>query len=106
MKAISIGDMRHRIIFQEKVEVDDGHHGHTVTWKDVVTVWASVEPISGREYFYAHQISTEVTHRVKIRYRNDVNTKMRIKFGLRILEIISILSLGEESKVLEILCKE
>jgi len=106
MRKATIGEMRQRITFQEKVEVDDGHHGHNVTWKDVATVWASVEPISGREYFYAHQISTEVTHRVRVRYREGLTTEMRIKLGERILGIDSILDLGEQRKILEIFCKE
>jgi len=67
MKKIEIGDMRHRITFQQPQKTADGYKGHTVQWQDVVTVWASVEPLSGREYFYSHQIKAEVTHRVRIR---------------------------------------
>lgn len=100
------GDMRHRITFQKPIETPDGHKGHTVNWQDMVTVWASVEPLSGREYFYAHQIQAEITHRVKTRYRTDITTKMRIKHRDRVLEIESIIDLKERREVLEILCKE
>ena len=67
---------------------------------------ASVEPLSGREYFYSHQIKAEVTHRVKIRYREDITTKMRIKHRDRVLEIESILDKKERREELEILCRE
>lgn len=106
MKKIEIGAMRHRITFQKPIETPDGHKGHTVQWQDVITVWASVEPLSGREYFYAHQVQAEVTHRVKTRYRTDITTKMRIKHRDRVLEIESIIDLKERREVLEILCKE
>jgi len=100
------GDMRHRITFQQPIETPDGHKGHTVKWQDMVTVWASVEPLSGREYFYSHQIKAELTHRVKTRYRTDITIKMRIKHRDRVLEIESIIDLKERHEVLEILCKE
>lgn len=106
MKKIEIGDMRHRITFQQPIKTPDGHKGHTVQWQDMVTVWASVEPLSGREYFYSHQIKVELTHRVKTRYRTDITTKMRIKHRDRVLEIESIIDLKERREVLEILCKE
>jgi len=106
MKKARIGDMRHRITFQKPVETPDGYKGHTVSWQDMITVWASVEPLTGREYFYSHQIKAEVTHRVKIRYRADITTEMRAKFGERVLEIESIIDLKERHEVLEILCRE
>jgi len=101
-----IGAMRHRITFQQPIETPDGHKGHTVKWQNVVTVWASVEPLTGREYFFSHQIKAEVTHRVRTRYREDITTKMRGKLGERILAIESILDLKEAHKTLEILCRE
>ncbi|MBA7647338.1 hypothetical protein ES703_55110 [subsurface metagenome] len=100
------GDMRHRITFQQPIEKPDEHKGHTVEWANVVTAWASVEPLSGREYFYSHQIKAEVTHRVKTRYREDITIKMRIKHRDRVLEIESIIDLKERREELEILCRE
>jgi len=46
---MKIGKLRHRITIQEKVTVPDGYGGVTSTWKDVATVWSSVEPLKGRE---------------------------------------------------------
>lgn len=103
---MKIGEMRHRITLQQPMEADDGHKGHTVSWQDLATLWASVEPLSGREYFYSHQIKAEVTHRVKIRYREDITVKMRIKHRDRVLEIESILDKKERREELEILCRE
>lgn len=105
-KKLAIGEMRHRITFQREVKTPDGHKGFTVAWQDMVTCWASVEPLSGREYFYSHQIKAEVTHRVRIRYRVDITTKMRIKHRDRVLEIESILDKKERREELEILCRE
>lgn len=106
MKKLKTGAMRHRITFQRPLKTPDGYKGHTVKWQDMVTVWASVNPLSGREYFYSHQIKAEVTHRVKIRYREGITEKMRIKHLDRVLAIESILDLQERHETLEILCRE
>ena len=103
---MKIGEMRQRITFQEEVKTADGHKGHTLAWRDLVSVWASVEPLSGREFFYSQQIKAEVTHRVKIRYREDITVKMRIKHRDRNLMIESILDKKERREELEIFCRE
>ncbi len=103
---MKIGDLRQRITLQQSVKTPDGHKGFTEQWQDLITVWASVEPLSGREYFYSHQIKAEVTHRVKMRYREDLTVKMRIKHRDRVLEIESILDKKERREELEILCRE
>lgn len=106
---MKIDDLRHRITFQKPVEMPDGYKGHTVNWQDMVTVWASVEPLSiiaTREYFDSQQIKADIMHKVKIRYREDVTLKMRIKHRGRVLEIKSIIDLNERRETLEILCKE
>ena len=103
---MKIGDLRHRITFEKAVKVPDGYKGHTVTWQPVCVVWASVEPLTGREYFYGHQIQAEVSHRVRIRYNEKVTTEMRIKHRDRILTIESIIDMKERHEVQEILSRE
>lgn len=103
---MKIGDMRQRITFQQEVKTADGSKGFTVAWQDVISVWASVQPLSGREFFQAHQIKAEITHRVKIRYRTDITVKMRIKHKDRYFAIESILDKKERREELEIFCRE
>jgi len=103
---MKIGDLRHRITFERPVKVPDGYKGNVVTWQAVCVVWASVEPLSGREYFYAHQVKAEVSHRIRIRYNEKVTTEMRIKHRNRYLEIESIIDLKERREVQEILARE
>ena len=103
---MKIGDLRHRITFQKEVKVPDGYKGHVVTWQTVVVLWASVEPLSGREIFYSHQIKAEVTHRVRIRYNERITTEMRILHRGRVLLIEGIKDIDERREVLEIACRE
>ena len=43
-------------------------------WADVFTTWASVEPLQGREFIAASAVSSEITARVRMRYRPGVTT--------------------------------
>ena len=51
------GMLRHRVTIQRyELVVDDyGAPLHRESWKDVATVWASVEAMSGRDFFAARQ---------------------------------------------------
>ena len=102
----SVGEMRHRIFFQRAIPADDGYGGKPVTWINCGEAWAKIEPLTGREFFYAHQIQNEVTHRVTTRFREDVKEDMRISAGGRILEIESIVDLDEAHQFLELFCRE
>ena len=103
---IKIGDLRHRITFEETVKVPDGYAGSVVTCTEVCVVWASVEPLSSREKFYAHQTQAETTHKVKIRYREGLTEAMRILHRERVLLIEGIKDIDERREVLEIACRE
>lgn len=47
-------------------------------WVDVAQVWASVEPLVGREFYEAQQIQSSVTAKIRIRWRPGVDAGMRI----------------------------
>lgn len=107
MKKINIGDLRQRVTIEGYVVSSDGYGGRPKSWVPVATVWAKVEPLRGREYFEAHQIKTEVTHRVIIRYRPDVTPEMRVKVGdNRYLLIESVIDIEERHRFLELICRE
>jgi len=103
---MKIGGFKHRILFQREIKTDDSAHGHTKSWNDVVEVWAKVRPLSGREVFFTHQLKNTITHLINVRYRDDIDTELRIKFGTRIMKIESMINLNERGKFLEIRCEE
>lgn len=73
-------------------------------------VWAAVEALSattfGRTVFAAQQESSEVTHRVTIRYLPGVKASMNIWFRDRQFKIQAIVDPDEQQKVLYLLCLE
>ena len=107
---IDPGKMRHRITFQtftgEQDAYGDPLQADDSNWKDTATLWAAIDPISGREFYAAEQSQSEVSHKVRCRYRSSLTTAMRIKYGKRIFQIISIIDWEERHESLLIMCKE
>ncbi len=76
------------------------------TWTNFKTVYAGLDPLQGKAYFEANRQNTDVTIRIYIRYLAGITPDMRVKFGDRIFEIISIINIGERNKEMHLMCKE
>lgn len=82
---LDAGKLRHKITIQQLQDVEDSagsvqdSNGDPVQeWVDVATVWAAIEPVSGREFIAAQAEQSKVVARVVIRYRNDIDAAMRL----------------------------
>lgn len=103
---MTAGRLRHRITIQEPVTARNGFNEAITTWVTVATVWASVEPISGREFFAAEHVQSEITHRIRVRYRAGIAPTMRVVFNGRYLMIESVINYGERNTDLQLMCRE
>lgn len=83
--------LRHRVTLQKFTQTRDEMGAVVETWVDVATVWASIEPLSAREFIAAQSAQSEVSARIVIRYREGVMAKMRILHGSRIYNIEGVL---------------
>jgi len=71
-----IGRFDKRIKFQYQTRVSDGMGGYTNTWTDDLTVWADIQPMTGRQALQEGQIQGEQQFKVYIRYTNDFNSEL------------------------------
>ncbi len=101
------GLLRHRVTIQKPISTAKGDDGAPIiTWEKVLDTWASVEPLSGREYFDAQQVNADVTHKASMRYRSGIDSTMRILLGSRLLLILAVLNTEERSRELVLMCRE
>lgn len=100
------GELNKRITIQKPDNAQDSFGQLVENWKDVATVWASISPLVGREFFAAETVNSEVTHKVKIRYRQGITPDMRVKFRDRYFSIQSVINFKEQSIELQLMCKE
>ena len=101
------GMLRHRVTIQRQ-EIVFGKFGaplHDKVWENVATVWASLEAMSGREFFASQQAQSEVTQRIPIRYRPDVTADMRVIHNGKVFNIGAPLP-DNRGRELVLMCRE
>lgn len=72
------GELRHRVMIQRPVNERQALGSFEEKFEDYLEVWASIEPLSPREYLAAAQIASDITTRIKIRYRPGIDATMRV----------------------------
>ena len=101
------GQLRHQLAVQSVSALTNDSFGQPVeTWATSSTVWGSVEPLRGREYFAAHQVHADATHAVRIRYLSGLTREMRFLFGSRQLEILEVRNVDERGIYQDCICRE
>lgn len=105
-KKICSKDLRWRITIEQLVLSDDGQGGHSESWSTLATPWAKLEPLSASQIWHAQQLEHRVTHKITIRYRNDIESNMRILFEGRIFHIKSFRDLESQKRFTEIMAEE
>lgn len=98
-------ELRERVRIEQRVVVDDGYGGQTISWSELATVFAEVDPIytAQGEREWAEQRYASAGYRVRMRVRTDVNASMRLVWKSHVLSIHSI---HEQGEVLSILTNE
>lgn len=73
------GKLRHRVRVERPVQVQNTSTGEiTNTWELVTEVWASIEPLSVREFTASASEVSKVTTRITIRYLQGIVDEMRL----------------------------
>ena len=103
--AVKAGRLRQRITLQAKSVTRDAMGGEVITWADQVTIWASAEPLRGREFFAAQQEQAEISIRFVIRYRSDVTTAWRVMWETRAYDIVEIIDIDGRHKEQQIMAR-
>lgn len=74
------GKLRNKVTLQSRVLTPNAVNEEVATYVDLVDVFASIEPIQGREFFAAQQVQADVTTRIRIRFRADAVPTMRVRY--------------------------
>ena len=101
-----LGKLRHRITIEQVAETQDTDGSLIETWSSFASAQGSIEPVSGREYFDAQTTHADVTHRIYLRFVSGVTPKMRVKYGDRIFDILSVINTRERNVELQLMCRE
>lgn len=106
------GRLRHQVALQRPTGTLNEFGDPVGTWSTIATLWAAVEPLSGREYLAGQTVQSEVSHRITVRYFAGITPRDRIVWtdpstGLdRTFDIRAVIDRDERHAALEIMCTE
>lgn len=84
-----IGTLRDRIELQSSTDALDAYGQPARTWATYATVWARVVGQSGGESQQALQQASQVSYRITIRRRTDVEATHRAVWGAKTLNFFA-----------------
>ena len=104
---IYTGKLNRRLTFQRLEAKEDEMGQDKSSWQDYKTVWGSVKPYKSSEYNFMGKLKPEVSHRIYVRFRNDITADMRILYQGHMFSIAGPpLDLDNTHRMLEIQCEE
>lgn len=81
------GRLSARLVLEEASGLSDGQGGVIEDWQMVASLWGRIEPQRSNAGETARTATAPVTHRVTVRYRDDVRHAMRFVHRGRHLRI-------------------
>lgn len=101
--------LRHPIDIERWTTTDRADGGVDGAWMTLTPAgwWASVEPVSGDEFFMqGEQTEGRVTHKVTMRHFDGLTVKDRIIHKGRTLNIAAVLDVEERGVKTIVMCRE
>jgi len=100
------GKRNKHITLQSLTEAITDEGEVTETAATVAKVWASIEPLSSREAWFAQQSQATTSHKITILYRPGVTTRHQATWGGRTFRFDSVVNLDEANRELMITATE
>jgi len=103
------GQLRHRITIQQLTAGSPQQNAAgepAVSWSNYLAVYASVDPVTGKEPFLSQEHTAVISHKIKVRYRAGITEAMRVVYASRYFDIKAVINWGERNRELLLLCEE
>ena len=101
------GQLRDRVAIQNRTTGFDSFGSESESFTTLDTVWAQVIPLTGTERHAAGQPEATLSHKVVIRYRNDVTPEQQLVVeNGPTLDILSVADIDSRKTRLELSCIE
>lgn len=84
----------------------DAYGGAVKSFTTAQTVWAAIEPLSGREFIAISQTQNEARVRIVIRYHSSIDTDWRVVKGSKTYTIHEIQDHDDRHTHMTLMCSE
>ncbi len=111
MTVLTSGELNRRITLQQRTVMQDSFGEPMAVWSNLASLWAGIQPLSGRELELAKKVSSEVTHRITIRYQasltdTSATAALRLLYRNRTFNVHAVLNEEETNVLLHLLASE
>ncbi|SFB02736.1 phage head-tail adaptor, putative, SPP1 family [Collimonas sp. OK607] len=111
MTSVRAGQLSRRLRIQSRSSVQDSFGQQQLIWTDLITVWADIQPLAGRELESAQRMVSEVSHQIIVRFQplfsdTRVVAEYRALYKGRIFNIQACMNEDERNAVVTLLASE
>ena len=102
------GLIKKRVHIDEPITTQNAVGEEVTDWLEAAKVWASIEPIRGREALLNGLNAAQMDTRIRIRWSTELdamNTEWRIRYKGIVYDVVSIAHVMTAKRELEILAK-
>ena len=101
------GKLRRVVSIQSATLATDAMGTPQPTWTNFVAkCYAQISEAGGKETIQANQINAQQVITVTIRYVAGITPKMRVVYGSRVFEIMTVTNINERNRELDLACLE
>lgn len=99
------GQLDQRVTVERLVQGYDEIGQPVNSWLPIFAAWAAVEPLVGREYIAAQAAQSEVSTRIRLRYRPGITSADRVIHEDRSYNITSVADVHSDHRELVLMCR-
>ena len=99
------GQLDQRVTVERFSRTEDELGQPIESWAPLFTCWAAVEPLTGREYIAAQAAVSEVTARIRMRFRPWMTAEDRVIHGGKTYNIVSVIDVRSENREVVLMCR-
>lgn len=99
------GDLDQRVTVERFTSTQDELGQPIESWAPLFTCWAAVEPLTGREFIAAQAAQSEVTARIRMRFRPWMTAEDRVIHDGKTYNIVSVVDPRSQGRELVLMCR-
>jgi SPP1 family predicted phage head-tail adaptor len=103
---IPVGARRKRLVLEAPVEMSDTIGGAAISYQTIASLWGEVIAKTGRETSEGGRLEGANETRIRIRFREGIDARMRFRLGQRVFAIRAAFDAEGLSKITTCLVDE
>ena len=107
-RAVNAGSLNRRVAIDRNYATQDSSGDPVAVWQELQTVWAKIEPLTGREGDLDNNILAEADTRIRLRYSPltaSLSPVDRMRYGNRIYNVVNLADVDTAHVEVVALCK-